>query len=175
MKYPAIIALMLGVLLPLTVQVVYAASASAIGPVIATVSVPLADSTEDDVALNGELHVVVGTSSSSNDVRIHANLAEVSGAGSTSGMMYNAVGASSIILHNVADPYAPPEQTFSFDLISRPPSPCVDSTSCGADNTSTISPLDVTFRAVETEPGNWSVNVSCVAVPPSPCMGSSGQ
>jgi hypothetical protein len=172
MKNVAYTALIVGLLLlSATGRETYASSSPTIVPISGTVVVPLADSTEDTVTLNGEFHVVVGLTSSEtgSNVRINANLSNVSGFGSPSGLKYEAVGASSIVLHNVESPSSPPPQTFTFDLIRRPPSPCVPPSPCNADNTPVIVPLDVTFAVTETEPGYWSVNISCIAHPPSPC------
>jgi len=172
MKKWVYIQLILGLLLSsANLMDAHASSSPTIVPISGTLTVPLADSTEDIVTLNGEFHVVVGVTSgaSGNDVRINANLSNVSGIGSTSGMKYLAVGASSIVLHDVDTPTSPPQQTFTFDLIRRPPNPCLPPSPCNEDNTPLILPLDVTFDVKETELGFWSVSVACIAVPPSPC------
>jgi hypothetical protein len=154
----------------------YAASSSMMIPISGAVSVPYADSTES-VTLSGKFHVVVGTSSSrSGNLHVHANLADVTGVGSSSGSRFGAVGSTSIVLHNLKDTIIPPSFTFDFNLIKYPPSPCVDSGSCSAGNTATMFPLKITFSVRRTELGFWTARVSCIAsYPPSPCLDAGGQ
>ena len=170
MKIAALSTLLIGLsLLSLSAEEAYAGSSSSTVPLIGTVTVPLADSTTDteNVTLNGKFHVVVGTSTSG-DLRIHANLADVTGFGSQSGSTYRGVGSTSIVLHNLVEL---PSFTFDFKLIKFPPSPCLDSTSCSSDNTASVFPLEVTFSLQESELGFWQPAISCVAYPPSPCTG----
>ena len=175
MKIVALSALIVGLLLlSLNAEQAYAGSSSIIVPLSRPISVPLADSTYDEVTLNGEFHVVVGTSSSnSGDLLIHANLANVQGVGS-SGSTYRAVGSTSIVEHDLENTIGR-SFTFYFELIKFPPSPCLDSSSCSSDNTASLFPLGVAFSVQETELGYWSATISCVAYPPSPCLGSIGE
>jgi hypothetical protein len=145
-------------------------------PISGVVSVPYADSTES-VMLNGKFHVVVGTSSSSSgNLHVHANLADVTGVGSSSGSRFGAVGSTSIVLHNLEDTIVPPSFTFDFNLIKFPPSPCLDSSSCSSGNAATMYPLKIAFSVRQTELGFWTTMVSCIAsYPPSPCLDADGQ
>lgn len=174
MKTTVLSTLIAGLLLfSLNAVQAYAASSSMIVPFSGTVFVPLADST-DTVTLNGKFHVVVGTSpSNSGDLRIHANLADVTGVGS-SGTTYGAVGSTSLVLHDLENTIVPPSFTFDFNLIKYPPSPCLDTSSCNSDNTAQLFPLEVTFSVRQTELGYWSTTISCVAYPPSPCLDTGG-
>lgn len=177
MKIAALSTLIVGLLLfSLNAEEAYAASSSTIVPISGTVAVPLGNDSTDEVTLNGQFHVVVGTSSTnSGDLRIHANLADVTGVGSSSGSTYSATGSTSIILHNLENTIVPPSFTFEFNLIKFPPSPCLDGSSCSSGNTASLFPLEVTFSVQETELGYWSTTISCIAYPPSPCLDSSGQ
>ena len=168
MKIAALSPLIIGLLLvSLNAEEAYASSSSSTVPLIGTVKAPLADSTTEDVALNGKFHVVVGTSSSG-DLRIHANLADVTGFGSQSGSTYRGVGSTSFVLHNLGEL---PSFTFDFNLIRVPPNPCLDSTAGGSDNAASVFPLEVTFSVRESELGFWVPTISCVAsYPPSPCL-----
>ncbi|MEJ2552802.1 MAG: hypothetical protein P8079_02020 [Gammaproteobacteria bacterium] len=173
MKIAAFSTLIVGLLLlSVNAEQAYAASSSMILPISGTVAVPLGDDSTDEVSLNGKFHVVVGTSSSnSGDLLIHANLADVTGVGSSSGSTYNATGSTTIVLHNLENTIVPPSFTFDFNLIKYPPSPCVDGNSCSSGNTASLFPLKVAFSVQQSELGFWVTRVCSIAssYPPSPC------
>lgn len=169
MKIAAFSALIVGLLLlSLNAEEAYAASSSIMVPINDTVvAVPLGDDSTDEVPLYGKFHVVVGSSlSNPGNQYLHANLAAVNGVGSSSGSTYHAVGSTSI-LESTADSSS---FTFYFNLVKFPPSPCLDSSSCGSDNIASIFPLAIEFSVQETDFGP-SASISCIGVayPPSPC------
>jgi hypothetical protein len=92
-----------------------------------SLAVPLADGTQDQVDLAGEIHVVthVTLGETETTVGVYANLHNVRGVGSLSGLTYLGLGAANL---DVAAPPGPPEVDpfvveYRLTAVGHPPNP----------------------------------------------------
>ncbi|HEU4742349.1 MAG TPA: hypothetical protein VFS50_12220 [Meiothermus sp.] len=124
-------------------------------PLAGTVFVPLANGSLDSVPLSGRIHVVA-SSYPGDPIRIHVNLDQVAGVGSSSGLTYRATGAQQLTLPAV--PEDPINLIFRLRA-ATPPDPVTP--------TDPILPLNLALRLnFNTDTGTLlGVEVVSITVP----------